>query len=128
MRRCNGLTVTMCEPRTCAHDRDARSEHGYLTTDACMRVATMRVFEHFEACPTPRGGGPVTRSMRRVAHATERCNSLTVTMCPHTCVYRDARSEHGYLTTDARERLKCGCLSTVRVSSRHAVVGQSPDR
>ena len=30
----------------------------------------MRVFEHCEACPAPRGGGTVTRSMRRVANAT----------------------------------------------------------
>ena len=33
-------------------------------------VAAMRVFEHVEACPTPCGGGTVTRSMRRVANAT----------------------------------------------------------
>jgi hypothetical protein len=89
----------------------------------------MRVFEYFEACSAPLGGGPVTRYMRRVAHATERCNSLTVTMCPHTCVYieRDARSEHGYLTTDARELLKCGRLSTLRLAPPHLVVGQSPN-
>ena len=30
----------------------------------------MRVFEHFEAFRAPRGGGTVTRSMRRVANAT----------------------------------------------------------
>jgi hypothetical protein len=30
----------------------------------------MRVFEHFEAFPTPCDGGTVTRSMRRVAHPT----------------------------------------------------------
>ena len=30
----------------------------------------MRVFEHFEAGPAPRGGGTVTRLMRRVANAT----------------------------------------------------------
>jgi hypothetical protein len=30
----------------------------------------MRVFEHFEACPAPRGGDTVTRLMRRVANAT----------------------------------------------------------
>ena len=30
----------------------------------------MPVFEHCEACPAPRGGGTVTRSMRRVANAT----------------------------------------------------------
>jgi hypothetical protein len=35
-----------------------------------MCVATMRVFEHCEACLAPCGGGTVTRLMRRVADAT----------------------------------------------------------
>ena len=30
----------------------------------------LRVFEHFEACPAPCGGGTLTRSMRRLANAT----------------------------------------------------------
>ena len=54
----------------------------------------MRVFEHCEACPKPWGGGTLTRSMRRVANATlirfGRYNEP-----------RDARSDNGYLTTDA---------------------------
>ena len=41
MRRCYGLTVTT-SPRGLAH-RDARSDHGYLTTDANLRV----VFKNF---------------------------------------------------------------------------------
>ena len=35
-----------------------------------MSGRNLRVFEHFEACPAPWGGGTVTRSMRRVANAT----------------------------------------------------------
>jgi hypothetical protein len=58
----------------------------------------MRVFEHCEACPAPCGGGTVTRS--GLAH-------------------RDARSDHGYLTTDACEWPQCRCLSTVRRAPHH---------
>ena len=48
---------------------------------------------------------------------------------PHKLsVHRDARSDHGYLTTDACEWSQCGCLSTVGHVSHHVVVGQSPDR
>ena len=36
--------------------------------------------------------------------------------------HRDARSDHGYLTTDACEWPQCGCLSTVRRASHHVVV------
>jgi hypothetical protein len=87
----------------------------------------MRVFEHCEACPAPCGGGPVTRSMRRVANATllrfgrfdAPLESRTETPDPIT---------RGYLTTDAFERPPCECLSTVRLAPHHVVVGQSPDR
>ena len=64
MRRCYGLTVTT-SPRT-----HARSDHGYLTTDACEWPQCGRLFEHCEACTAPCCGGTVTRSMRRVANAT----------------------------------------------------------
>jgi hypothetical protein len=75
MRLGYGLTVTTI-PRTRAH-RDTRSDHGYLTTDAC-EWPPMRVFEHCEACPAPCGGGALTRSMRRVANL-RRGYGLTVT-------------------------------------------------
>jgi hypothetical protein len=59
------------------------------------------------------------------------CNGLDATMSPRaeprTLAHTDARSEHGYLTTDARKRPQCGCLSTVRLALHHVVVGQSPD-
>jgi hypothetical protein len=41
---------------------------------------------------------------------------------------RRARSDHGYLTTDACEWPQYGCLSTVRLAPHHVVVGHSPDR
>ena len=44
-----------------------------------------------------------------------------------TRAQRRARSEHGYLTTDAYEWPQCECLSTVRLTPHHVVVGQSPD-
>jgi hypothetical protein len=88
----------------------------------------MQVFEHCEALPAPCGGGTVTRSMRRVANATllrfDRHDKPPDSRVAH----RDARSDHGYLTTDACEWPQCGCLSTVRLYPHHVVVGQSPDR
>ena len=87
----------------------------------------MRVFEHFEACPAPRGGKTVTRLMSRVANATlllfDRYGAPLWTRA-----HRDARSEHGLLTTDACEWPQCGCLSTLSLALHHVVVRQSPDR
>ena len=66
----------------------------------------MRVFEHFEACSAPWGGGAVTRSMRRVAHPMplrfDRYNES------RDLQHSDARSDRGYLTTDACEWSECG--------------------
>ena len=51
-----------------------------------MSGRNLRVFEHFEACPAPCGGGTVTRSMRRVANATllrfDRYDELPVRLAP----------------------------------------------
>ena len=86
----------------------------------------MRVFEHFEACHTPWGGGTLTRSMPRVAHPIpfrfDRYNESRGSR------HSDARSDREYLTTDACEWLQCKCLSTLRLATHHGVVGHSPDR
>ena len=67
----------------------------------------MRVFEHCEACPAPCGGGSVTRLMRTGESLIRRCNGLTVTTSPRRLAHRDARSDHGYLTTEACEWPQC---------------------
>jgi hypothetical protein len=84
----------------------------------------MRVFEHCAACTAPFGGGTVTRSMRRLANAMLLRFDRYDEPPDSTRAQRDARSEHGYLTTDACEWPQCGCLSTVRLAPRHVVVEQ----
>ena len=104
-RECDAVTVLPLQRAPGLEHRDARSDHGYLTTDAC-EWSQCGCFEHFEACHTPWGGGALTRSMRRVAHPTpfrfDRYNES------QDLRYSAARCDHGYLTTDACEWSQCG--------------------
>ena len=113
------------EPRDSQYS-DARPDHGYSTTDAC-ESPQCGCFDHFEACSAPWGGGAVTRSMRRVAHPMplrfDRYNESRDSQ------HSDARSDRGYLTTDACEWPQCGCFgTTLRLAPHHGAVGHSPDR